>query len=191
MKKLITYGIAALAIGILFSSCMSNMTLTKRHYTKGYYIDYAKNVPNRLVSNKETKVVMAKPTAPFSTIQPIVKQNKAVVYSNNRTSRIVLTPGDKRTEHATIVKGIIASSAQQKIEIIDRFKEQSIYAPSAALSISDDSPHRQGLSLFWLVILIVLILWALGVLVGGIGSIIYLLLVVALILLILWLLRIV
>jgi len=46
---------------------------------------------------------------------------------------------------------------------------------------------ESGLSLLWIVILVVLILWLLGFLVG-LGDIIHLLLVVALILLILWLL---
>ncbi|MBK6834313.1 MAG: lmo0937 family membrane protein [Bacteroidetes bacterium] len=50
-----------------------------------------------------------------------------------------------------------------------------------------------GLSLLWIVILVLLILWALGLISGGfgLGGFINILLVIALILLILWLLRII
>ena len=52
-------------------------------------------------------------------------------------------------------------------------------------------PVREGgMSMLWIVIIIVLILWLLGYLVG-LGSFIHLLLVIALILLILWLLRVI
>jgi hypothetical protein len=57
------------------------------------------------------------------------------------------------------------------------------------LPVADD---RDGLSLFWVVILVIIILWAIGFFAGwGTGGLINLLLVVALILLILWLLRII
>ena len=50
--------------------------------------------------------------------------------------------------------------------------------------------NGDGLSLFWVVILIVLVLWALGLL-AGLGGLINILLVIALVLLILWLLEII
>jgi hypothetical protein len=54
-------------------------------------------------------------------------------------------------------------------------------------------PVEGALSLIWIVILVLLILWALGLLAGGwgLGGLINILLVIALILLILWLLRII
>jgi len=58
---------------------------------------------------------------------------------------------------------------------------------------SKQTPHSDGeaLSLLWIVIVVLLILWALGLIAGEFGGLIHLLLVIALILLILWLLRII
>ncbi|NNM94984.1 MAG: lmo0937 family membrane protein [Bacteroidia bacterium] len=73
----------------------------------------------------------------------------------------------------------------------------SVQTVSSTLnSITDDGDNHSrgdGLSLFWLIILIILIVWAIGLLAGGfgLGGLINILLVIALILLILWLLRIV
>jgi hypothetical protein len=53
------------------------------------------------------------------------------------------------------------------------------------------SPVTSDLSLLWIVIIILLVLWALGLIAGNFGGLIHLLLVIALILLILWLLRII
>ena len=65
-----------------------------------------------------------------------------------------------------------------------KFKQQvnsSLFSP----------PVTSDLSLLWIVIIILLVLWALGLIAGNFGGLIHLLLVIALILLILWLLRII
>lgn len=53
------------------------------------------------------------------------------------------------------------------------------------------SPATSDLSLLWIVIIILIVLWALGLISGNFGGLIHLLLVIALILLILWLLKII
>lgn len=58
-------------------------------------------------------------------------------------------------------------------------------------NISSPEPREDGLSLLWIIIVVILILWALGLIGGYGGSLIHLLLVIALILLILWLLGII
>ena len=57
--------------------------------------------------------------------------------------------------------------------------------------VGNAARESDGLSLFWIIILVILILWALGLLSGGwgLGGFINILLIIALILLILWLLR--
>jgi hypothetical protein len=66
-----------------------------------------------------------------------------------------------------------------------------IFLPEATIAQEDSSEHA-ALSLLWIVILVILILWLIGILAGGLGLgvLINLLLVIALVLLILWLLRI-
>jgi hypothetical protein len=53
------------------------------------------------------------------------------------------------------------------------------------------NPVTSDLSLLWIVIIVLIVLWALGLIAGNFGGLIHLLLVIALILLILWLLRII
>lgn len=73
-------------------------------------------------------------------------------------------------------------SIQKPIKTIDKLID------SRKLQAGSDD---DGLSLFWIIILIVLILWLLGFISGNFGGIINLLLIIALILLILWLLKVV
>lgn len=73
-------------------------------------------------------------------------------------------------------------SIQKPIKTIDKLID------SGKLQAGSDD---DGLSLFWIIILIVLILWLLGFISGNFGGIINLLLIIALILLILWLLKVV
>jgi hypothetical protein len=190
MKKLITSDAATIITCILFSSCMSNMSITKRHYTKGYYIEYANNEPTKVISGKETKAVTAKPVVTASVVQSAPAKRTFVAFTGSKPTHAIIVNNTRKAERSVIAQGNTILSAQPKTEMTDMSTEQNSYSPSSMLAISDDSPHREGLSLFWLVILIVVILWALGVLVG-LGSIIYLLLLLAVILLILWLLRII
>ncbi len=53
------------------------------------------------------------------------------------------------------------------------------------------NPVTSDLSMLWIVIIVLIVLWALGLIAGNFGGLIHLLLLIALILLILWLLRII
>ena len=74
--------------------------------------------------------------------------------------------------------------------ISEKKPAQVFGVPDLKKFVNSQQTERDGLSLFWIIILVILILWALGF--GfGVGDIIHVLLVIALVLLILWLLRIV
>jgi len=72
---------------------------------------------------------------------------------------------------------------------LSKMNQQEVEVKNSPKHSSGDD--KDGLSLFWLIILVVLILWLLGFLIGDFGALIHILLVIALILLILWLLRII
>ena len=50
--------VAAMGISLLFASCKSNMDLTKRHYTKGYY--FHKNSSIEQATTKESVALKTK-----------------------------------------------------------------------------------------------------------------------------------
>ena len=85
-----------------------------------------------------------------------------------------------------------ASHSKSKTSELDSHQK----APKATLKNLKKAMHGsndEALSLIWIVILVVLLLWLLGFIAGGfgLGPFIHLLLVIALILLILWLLRVI
>lgn len=182
MKKLITFGTICLVACVLFSSCSSKLSITKRHYNKGYYVEHTGKTPAFV---KQQSVATTK--TPSFNQQTLVSQT-------NKVESIQTPVADKAFN---ITSNTRYASAQTR-------SVQNINAPAAVTEIPaplitssitavtnvKDGERRATLSLFWLVILIIVILWAFGF--GfGVGVFINILLVVALILLILWLLRIV
>ncbi len=196
MKKLIIYSAACLIAAILFSSCSSYVTITKRHYNSGYYLDYSTN--KQLTSVSKEKAVQPRITSPMYSVQS-TSENIVRVSGSSQTQKIANTSNPvvgERKENKTIVHGNNKTLVQKSSpEIIGIPVEQMKQTPSVISNVTDDDhPNRRDvLSFFWIVILIVLILWLVGILTGsfGIGGFVNLLLVIAVILLILWLLRII
>lgn len=183
MKTKLTYILACFAAIWLLASCNSRNALMKRHYMKGYYFERGtakhtmplpRNVDKAPVSVKHKRVVTA-------TSEPLAAADVAEATPTGQASTAVKSVKKpfRMRKHPPIytlvpvIPGIKAAESQQPLMPVVR----------------DDD----GLSLFWAVILVVVILWAIGFLTGGfgLGNLIHLLLVVALILLILWLLRII
>jgi hypothetical protein len=198
MKNLIKFCAALITASVLFSSCESNFSITKRHYNKGYYIDYTKS--NKAITSKADNNISQNPTmVSVNTGQNVVKQDAVPV---NSVQSIV----EKNAIAVTSIKKALPKVglrpvATQNLPVKTEANESSFLgnnstrynSPEKATNITDgDHGERRALSLLWLVIVIVLILWLIGLLAGGfgLGGFINLLLLVALILLILWLLRI-
>ena len=186
-KSLFKLTITFIAVGILVSSC----SLTKRHYTSGYYVSH--NSDKQIVKTQEKKAQaktnpslyavqneIAKNNLDYSSNQNPIAENGAVTASNKQVA--ISNPiTNKPTKHY-VSNTVIPTPAPVKKNIVSTSTKKVVH----------DSGDP-GLSLFWIIILILLILWALGLLTGGwgLGGFIYILLVLALILLILWLLRII
>lgn len=196
MKKLITFGTICILACIVLSSCSSNFAITKRHYNKGYYIDRSGNKEMALVKKEK-----ANRAAIATTVYPA----KTLAGRNLKGRRFI-----QQTKPANTLMLPIAKKTESKLNLVTRNKQitqnhqankdvtgaQTVQSTSVLNSIKDDGgdhSRRSALSLFWLIILIILILWAVGLLAGGLGlgGFINILLVIALILLILWLLRII
>lgn len=186
MKKLITFSIIGIITCIMFSSC-SNMTIAKRHYNNGYYVDLGHNKGKKAVEPKEEeKVVQIKATESLYSTPDTTNLNSALSPTENN----VVAASTEKVQSEIILQQDIKQVLNDKIKIIINRNAKLDHSRSELKKLKSQSSESNGLSLFWIIILVLLILWALG-LAGGIGGFINLLLLIALILLILWLLRVI
>jgi hypothetical protein len=186
MKKITTYVTLCLIAILLLPSCRSKMGMMKRHYSKGYYVSHSKGKNKTTIARTEAKPIEVDKMASIN-----------VLSKKENVNGIKDQPSPKQSE------SIMASAYPAKngnVEPVNKITYKSINVTKPAKEvkktisqISMNHGEGDGLSLFWLVILVILILWLFGFLLGGfgLGGLINLLLVIALILLILWLLRIV
>jgi hypothetical protein len=170
---------------IFLASC----SLTKRHYTNGYYVTHNDGKPS-LTKSKEQITYKEKKQSlhtaqniydnkSVDSPQPIsLAANEAIAANNIKTpDKTAPAPAHKKHEGYNVPK------------IFQQENAKSFQAKKA----KPDELVVDALSLFWIVILILLILWLLAILTGGwgLGEFVHILLVVALILLILWILRVI
>lgn len=170
--------------GILLAvSCSTRDTIMKRHYMKGYYVSKQERAHSPAIVKHEPRVREEREitTSLSASLKP-EKLNEPIL--SQRVS------GDM----GQLAAGKMSNTNARPIMLEKRIQKPSVHLREAMQLkkplVRDSS---DGLSLFWIVILVILILWAVGFLAGGfgIGNLINLLLVVALVLLILWLLRVI
>ncbi|MEO6884216.1 MAG: DUF5670 family protein [Bacteroidia bacterium] len=188
MKKLSSSILLFIGASILLSSCGNRLiSITKRHYRSGYYVDnvYKKSTvtqqAKKPVYTKQMLAVSPQVIAPIvvkvdrgNAVMPIAvkKQNVRLVTATN--SKPVVNPHVLSTNMPEIVSANIPKVKTMR----ERLDQGDNYSSNAR-------------SLFWLVITILLILWLLAILSGGwgLGGLVNVLLVIALVLFILWLFR--
>jgi uncharacterized membrane protein len=190
MKKIFTLSAICIIGSILFSACKSNTSITKRHYRDGYYITHNKG-KQAATNNEEEKNVRKNTKKQVYNPLPGVNQNQNPAYEVENKFAIINT-NVVASKEKTKTKIISKQPVSYKTKIIETLAAHiSNKSPLQKIAVADSD--RDGLSLFWIIILIILILWAVGFLAGGfgLGGLIHLLLVIALVLLILWLLRII
>jgi hypothetical protein len=191
MKRLITFIAICIIASILFASCRSNLLITKRRYNNGYYVTYNNGKKAVLTPKEEEKVVQTKTSKPSYYSQDKAEQNTMSGYSDQSliADNNVIVASNEKMQRNAISQQYTKQPLKPKIKEDPAVQiNRTLFKPK---KMSSNSHEGDGLSLFWVVILVILILWAIGLLAGSIGGLINLLLVVALVLLILWLLRIV
>jgi len=196
MKKLFYYGIICLLSGFLLTSCGTRFSLEKRHYNKGFYFSHgntnhsttgAENTDE--VVNDEVPVETDVQTTPGSDLkqEPVTQQSTDGEVALNSVEDKTFTA----TSHEKNLKKAILKKMENKS---DYFRTQINSTYPSDTSVNKEADHDHGgdaRSLLWLIVVVLLILWAIGFLLGGLGLgwVIHLLAVIAVILLILWLLR--
>lgn len=197
MKKIITFSTACIILSLFLASCGSNTSLTKRHYNKGYYVAHTKNKHKTSTVNKEEKVAQLK-RKDVSIIDPSkdkIVQNQVIEYKAS-SSNMDNAPLIASTSKTPIIVNthIVAKHPVKHVPTFNLFPVKEVKNSFFSKKrVSPPVSDHEHLSLLWILILVLLILWAFGLLGGGwgLGVFINVLLVIALILLILWLLRIV
>lgn len=206
LYKLIIPGIALM----FYASCSptSKLSITKRHYNSGYYVDH--------VSTKTTTAPVAKANASEQLVKEDQSNNASAVATQSEALNTYASK--EKVSAKAVIKSAASNStaksheAKQQKASVSEPKTNSLGAKPTAVEALDmyaknpfsfrsishikhskafvdgDSSAR---SLLWIIILVILILWLIGILGDGFGTggLINLLLVIALILFILWLLR--
>jgi hypothetical protein len=188
MKKISSLAfIACASLGIILSSC----SVIKRHYAKGYYVSHNSGKTENTKAEKPNS--QKKTESPSYTIQNIHESSKA---DNGSMQNALITKEGTITASTKDIKSKSTRVAPSKKHMA--YSTLAMGYPkenpkSFNAKKDENTLAADALSLFWIIIIILLILWLIAILTGGwgLGWTIHLLLVIALILLILWLLRII
>lgn len=195
MKNLFKSTLILLIASIAITSCKNNMSLTKRHYRKGYFVQHS-NKPST-TNLKTIEAIKNKPEILALKQTNAVSINQESVFANadiRNTNKINLTSGN----NLAIIKNnysnkIFTNSVKNFIPINLKINNQKFNINKSKEIIKNDR-GGDARSFFWTIILLIIIIWAIAVLLGGVslgGGLINLLLLIALIFFILWLLRVV
>lgn len=201
MKNLFVPFTLIILAGAMFSSCSntSKLSITKRHYRSGYYVNWGSKKQTLAVTkipattrHQVTPEVIAKSENTVASKPSIVASLKSVIIQKLAPSKKIQISENRTVNSTSSGKNIFSTNANATNNVTE---SQSVNNKQAIYDANDGdggSSERAALSLLWIVIVVILILWLIGILAGGwgLGGLINLLLVIALILLILWLLRI-
>ncbi len=190
---------------ILLASCSpaSKLAVTKRHYRSGYYVDrgVSKNKETSASQNKSAvhqQVALSESATKTTPLIHVQDQNELAVSTKTTAQKATKqatarVKNKAQTETANpVVNNAFANHAKANLSapdmLVNPFYVSHLIKQNIQVPVDGDDGAR---SLLWLIIVIILILWLLGLLFSFGGSLIHLLLVLALILFILWLLRII
>lgn len=205
MKNTITLLVAVLLIGSGLSSC--GTTLVKRQHGSGYYVNKNPRIPtaesersdNKHIKPRSTKAENATPE-----IDPASGEQLALVRTSNESESLLApnVPSNGTLDETALKSDRSASVGTDQVQTakpsLYEWASNTRLSPKMNFASVDQQSNsarnsEDGLSLFGIIILILIILWLVAVLSGGwgLGGFINILLIIALILLILWLLRII
>lgn len=183
--------------GMMLPSC--GVTIVKRQHTGGYYVStnhrYRVDKGEEVIKKDEDESVASTQSTAVETEELAAAATPATIDESVNTSGVQAIKQNDVTPSAGSVKTfptkrtISLSSMTEKVPMMKKMDSRMKKLKSKANAPAGD----EELSLIWIVILVLLVLWALGLIGGGwgLGWVINVLLVIALVLLILWLLRIV
>jgi Flp pilus assembly protein TadB len=201
MKKLLQIILITSLVGLMFSSCGSQMSVTKRRYNNGYYVSHTagKHATKKQIEDIGLKPGKAEKTQAGKTA--IAEQKAAVPEQDHLIAESVIRKanelGQEQYKKQKAVEErkheFVYNTYADHIDKIVRISGRPQLKESIEKKMRSGDPAGDVLSLFWIVLLVILLLYLFGLLFDGfgLGWAIHLLALVFLILLILWLLRVV
>lgn len=183
---------ACIVLSLLFISCNSHFSLTKRHYNKGYHIS-SYHTPSSV--NKSNKSPVVKSFVEKPNIEVLDKRTIQGEIRNELPSKKTiisqepLADGNLSNKTYIPIAAPTVANTGKPIANPSNTTIGKITKTGFQNNIQKINSERQH-SLLWIVIVAILIIWLIGFLLDGfgLGWLIHILLVVALVLLILWLL---
>jgi Flp pilus assembly protein TadB len=164
----------------------------KRHYTKGYYVS---------TSHKpaDVKTVRSKPSGIPKTMEEGPEQEAIALehVKNAKAEPNEITVKEIKAATPQTKDPVLVSKQDHASNLTASLKKKETYFSNPKKLITDvkkqDDVARDALSLLWILIVALLIIYIVGLILDsfGIGPVIHILGVVVLVLLILWLLRII
>jgi len=190
MKKQLQFISLLLAFIFLVSSCGKGLYITKRKYTKGYYVNHSHK-------KERTKALASYKTAQTEHSENIYTTSGKAPAATSKNNAVLtadaITPGqvsasEKETAPAKKSTKLFTKKAQQ-IKLLESVLPRKKMPQDLRQKLSHDT--EGALSLLWIIILVVLLVYLIALLFDsfGLGWLIHILALIALILLILWLLR--
>jgi hypothetical protein len=197
MKKLLQIILITMLTGCMLSSCMS---VAKRRYTNGYYISHtagkhATKKQNSDISLKADKMEKTQPklNEEIAKEVKVPEQDHQIAESAIHAANELGNEQYRKQKSVEKKKEFVYNAYANHVDKIIRIGSHSKLKESIEKKMRSSHSADDVLSLFWIVILIILLVYLIGLLFEGfgLGWAIHLILLVALILLILWLLRVV
>jgi hypothetical protein len=182
-KKILSAAAFCVITTLLLSSCgiMKNNDFSSQKYT-----NFKKGKTTVIINQAEKE---KKDVDLFAAVTDQNKVTKVETIATDNTSTKIPSKPEIKKESGNKVGHTNITTKETKKEKLTRVasyvKERMINKPNTTANNDD------GLSVLWVVVLVLLILWAVGLWGFGLGGLINVLLVIALILLILWLLQVV
>jgi len=194
MNKNLFYLSLILVASILFSSCQT--TMIKRHYRKGYYVEHKKHNQESGAAKKESNENSEALTLKSPPALPSIKSELPSAEEQTNEEEPTLGSGTKSKKSVT--KNIKERSAynsdeKEKKAGFLRVKTNKARAVAEKIVGPEGGLLAATLSLFWIIIVVLLVVYLIGIVFEGfgIGGLFHLMALIILILLILWLLGIV
>jgi hypothetical protein len=190
MKNSLKISILALIAIIAFTSCNSSLSITKRRYNKGYYVHHSTKPSEP--KHRETHK-LAQPEERTKTTS-VWEEDNNTAFTPPENNKIVTASAQNPNNHKAskqTAKTDLKTSASNFTPIEQAIKDPVKTFKELSYQVKTSPAAGEALSLLWILIVILLIAYVLGLLFDnfGLGWVIHILLVVILVLLILWLLR--
>jgi len=183
MNKLTNLIFVFLSVTVL-SACASGSKMKNRHYQQ--WSDLSEEKQGIEKKSADKTIVFIEPST--NSENKILNESVSIhsIVSNQNTEQKQFSTEQSQAE-ANLQNPALESQSPYTVNP-SKFNLKKQFKSSLKLS---PMPVSGDLSLLWVIVIILIVLWALGLLVGDFGGLIHLLLLIALILFILWLLRII